>query len=91
MLGGVTWGWIDAAFKALARLARPGALEAVTTPVLILEAGHERVVDPRAIARAAARLPAARRLRLPGAEHELMMERDDVRTRVFDAIERFAG
>jgi len=91
MLGGVTWGWLHAAFAAMRRLAAPGVLEAVTTPALILEAGHERVVDPAAIDAAAARLPRVRRLALPGAEHELMMERDDVRTRVFDAIDRFAA
>jgi lysophospholipase len=91
MLGGVTYGWLNAAFAALRRLAAPGALEAVTTPALILEAGHERVVDPAAVDRVAARLPQVRRLVLPGAEHELMMERDDVRTRVFDAIDGFAA
>jgi len=90
-LGGVTWGWLHAAFAAVRRVTRPGALEAVTTPVLMLEAGHERVVEPAAIARAAARLPSARRLRLPGAEHEVMMERDDVRARVFDAVDAFAA
>ncbi len=89
LLGGVTWGWLRAAFGAMRRLARPGALERLTTPVLILEAGHERVVDPRAADRAAARLPSVRRLVLPGAEHELLMERDDVRDRVFAAIDRF--
>lgn len=89
VLGGVTWGWLHAAFAALARLDRPGGLEAVTTALLLLEAGHERVVDASAIDRAAARLPAVRRLRLPGAEHELMMERDGVRDRVFEAFDRF--
>lgn len=91
MLGGVTWGWLNAAFAAMRRLSRPGTLEAVTTPVLILEAGHERVVDAAAIDAVAARLARVRRLALPGAEHELMMERDDVRRRVFDAIERFTA
>jgi lysophospholipase len=89
MLGGVTWGWLHAAFGAIRALDRPGTLERVTTPTLLLEAGNERVVDPRAIARAADRLPHARSLRLPGAEHELMMERDAVRARVFDAVDRF--
>jgi lysophospholipase len=91
MLGGVTWGWLHAAFAAIRRVSRPGALEAVTTPVLMFEAGHERVVEPEAIARAAARLPSARRLRLPGAEHEVMMERQDVRARVFAAVDAFAA
>jgi len=91
MLGGVTWGWLHAAFAAIERVSRAGALEAVTTPVLVLEAGHERVVQPEAIARAAARLPLARRLRLPGAEHEVMMERADVRARVFAAVDAFAA
>lgn len=89
MLGGVTWGWLDATFGALARLRAPGALEGVTTPLLILEAGNERVVDPVAIRRALDRLPDARSLHLPGAEHEILMERDAIRDRAFAAIDEF--
>lgn len=89
LLGGVTWGWLNAALDAISRLERAGSLEQVTTPLLLLEAGNERVVDPEAAARAALRLPQARRLCLEGAEHELLMERDEIRERVLDAIEAF--
>lgn len=89
MLGGVTWGWLDATFEALARVHAPGALEGVSTPLLILEAGNERVVEPAAIRRAAARLPDARVLRLDGAEHEILMERDPIRDRALIAIDAF--
>ena len=89
MLGGVTWGWLAAALQAVGRLERPDVLERTTTPLLLLEAGNERVVDRGALARAAARLPDAQIVRLDGAEHELLMEADPIRDRVFNAIDDF--
>ena len=68
----------------------PGLLEAVTTPILLLEARQDRLVDPRAIERAAARLPNAE-LRAWGAEsaHEILREADPVRDQALAAIDRF--
>lgn len=91
LLGGVTIGWVAAAVDAFDRLAAPGMLEAVTTPTLILEAGNERIVCPHAAARAARRLPRAERLVLPGAEHELLLERAPIRNRALAEIDRFLG
>ncbi|MEO1090902.1 MAG: alpha/beta hydrolase [Pseudomonadota bacterium] len=91
MLGGVTLGWLAAALDAMARIDRPGAMEGVTTPLLLFQAGNERVVSKGAIAAAAARLPVARLLTFPGAEHELLMERDVIRNRAFAEIDRFLG
>jgi lysophospholipase len=89
LLGGVTVGWVAAAIDAIDRLTAPGVLEHVTTPTLFLEAGHERIVCPRAPARVAARMPRAERQVFPGAEHELLLERPQVRDRVLNAIDRF--
>ena len=87
LVGGVTYGWLDAALRAIGRLERPGTLEAITTPMLLMAAGHERVVDIHAIERAAARLPRAELRCFDGAEHELMMERDPIRDRVLAAVD----
>lgn len=89
LLGGVTVGWVAAAVEAFDRLAEPGVLERVSTPTLFLQPGHERIVCPAAAARVAARMPRAERLVLPGAEHELLLERPAVRERVLDAIDDF--
>ena len=89
LIGGVTVGWVAAALDAFDRLARPGVVEAVTTPLLIMKAGNERVVDPDGAARMAARLPRAQLVDFPGAEHELMWERDATRNAVLAAMDDF--
>jgi lysophospholipase len=88
-LGGVSWGWLAAAFESIGRLMRPGGVERVTTPVLLLAATHDRVVSTRAIHRLLARLPDARGRFFPHAAHELLRERDDARMSAFAAIDAF--
>ena len=89
-LGPPSWAWVAAAYRSTLALERPGLLEAVTTPILLLEARQDRLVDPRAIERAAARLPNAE-LRAWGAEsaHEILREADPVRDQALAAIDRF--
>jgi lysophospholipase len=88
-LGGVTWGWLDSAFRATARLqSRPG-LEQVTAPVVIVAAGEDHVVDNAGSRAAAARLPNGRYLEVPGALHEILIETDDKRAQWFAAFDAF--
>lgn len=88
-LGGVTYGWLGAALDSIALLQRPGFLESITTPILILQAGRERIVSNRAEAAAARRLPAARLAVFPEARHELLQERDEIRIPVLASIRTF--
>ncbi|WP_225204893.1 alpha/beta fold hydrolase [Novosphingobium huizhouense] len=89
-MGPATWRWVERAAESIARLARPGALEAVTTPVLLLAARHDGLVAFAPIARAAARLPDAE-LVVWGREarHELLREVDGVRDAALAAIDAF--
>ncbi len=89
LVGGVTWAWLRAALAAIGRLEEPGKLEAIATPLLLLRAGNERVVDAQAAARALARLPHAQVRDFVGAEHELLMERDETRLAVLEEIDAF--
>ena len=82
-VGGATWGWLDAAYRAMAD-AR-GALAKVSVPVTILVGGRDRLVDNRP-ALAAGRDGHARVIRFPEARHELLMERDSIRDPVIDAV-----
>jgi lysophospholipase len=85
-----SWGWTRAAIESNMLLARPGALERVDTPVLILAACEDRLVGFRAIERASARLPNnTLALFTDGARHELLREEDEVRDRVLAAIDTF--
>ena len=89
-LGPPSWGWIAEAFAATARLREDPALEAVTTPVQMLVATHDRLVDARAALAVAARLPDCTVERF-GAEcaHEILREADGVRDRAHAAIDGF--
>ena len=56
-LGGVTYGWLAAALRSIALTRRPGYLEAISTPILVCQAGAERVVSNRAQVETVRRLP----------------------------------
>lgn len=75
-LGGPSRRWGGAALAEMAALARAPA---PPVPVLVGLGGHERVVSPDAIRRRVAGWPGAEFAQYPGAEHELLMERPEVR------------
>jgi lysophospholipase len=88
-LGGVTYGWLKAALASIDRLKRSPSLDSLDLPILVALAERERIVSNRAIEEVAARLPGARLLRFPGAEHDLLWEAEATRTRLLQEIERF--
>ena len=90
-LGGVTYGWLKAAFGSIDRLFVPGYAEEIGTPMLIAMAGRERVVDNRRTERLAARLPNCELIEIAGARHELLKESDAFRRQLWAAFDRFVG
>ncbi|MEO6152183.1 MAG: alpha/beta hydrolase [Croceibacterium sp.] len=90
VMGPGSWGWVKAALASTAELERPGALEAVAMPVLIVATAADALVGVAATRRAARRLPHAH-LVLFGAEsrHEILRESDPVRGRALNAIDAF--
>jgi len=89
VLDAPSWGWMRAAYRSIALLERPGYLEGVTTPMLILATKGDRLVPAPAIARMARRLPHAR-VHFYGRDvaHEILREVDRVRD---DALARIAS
>lgn len=89
-MGAASWGWVERAYESIRLLNRPGILEAVEIPILMLATSVDRLVDFRAIERAVARLPNGRLLRF-GAEasHEILREVDPVRDKALAAIDDF--
>ncbi len=90
VMGPGSWHWVERGYASMQGIFAKGALEAVETPVLLLAARKDKLVDHRAIARAAKRLPAAT-LEVFGAEarHEILREVDPVRDRALSMIEHF--
>lgn len=90
VMGPGSWGWVERSYASIRGLDRPGVLEAVTTPVLLIGTTNDRLVEMAAIERAANRLPHGELLRLgKEARHEVLREVDDVRNRVMAAIADF--
>lgn len=84
-MGAPSWGWLDAAFTSLARLAP----ERVTAPLLVLTPERDALVDVIATRRLVARLPGARLVAIAGAGHELLRESDAIRARVLGDLTGF--
>ncbi|MGF6230011.1 lysophospholipase [Inquilinus ginsengisoli] len=77
-VSGITWGWLAAAFRSSAAITREAP--SIRVPVLMLLAGQERLVDNVASRRVAQQMPQCRVSVYPDARHEILMERDDIRS-----------
>jgi len=88
-LGGVTAGWLHAAFRAMDQSAAPAYLADVKVPVLICEAAKDKLVSPLALSHAAAHLPEATLVVVPHAYHEILIERDAARAVFWEAFDNF--
>ncbi|SFP93580.1 alpha/beta fold hydrolase [Sphingomonas rubra] len=89
-LGPPSWAWIVEAFAATAALRADPRLAAVATPVQLLVADHDRLVDSRAARAVAARLPHGELHRFGrDTAHEILREADPVRNHALALIDAF--
>jgi lysophospholipase len=89
-LGPPSWSWLAAAYSSIAGLNRKGAVEHVTTPILILCAEEDQLVSAKAIHRFAVRLSNATLVVFgDDTAHEILREADGPRNRALAAIEEF--
>lgn len=90
VMGPGSWGWIAAAIASIRLLDRPGVLESIETPVLMLAIRADKLVEFTAIERAARRLPHGELLTFGSeARHEILRETDAVRGPALAAIDEF--
>jgi lysophospholipase len=89
-LGPPSWHWLAEAFAATGRLRADPRLRNISTPVQMLLADEDRLVDTRAARAVAAILPDAEVHRFgPESAHEILREVDVVRDRALVAIDDF--
>jgi lysophospholipase len=88
-IGGPTYGWLRAAFRSIAEIRSPGYAESVPTPTLVVGAGRDALVDSDAARAMARRLPRGRFVLIEDALHEILQERDDVRSCFWQAFDAF--
>lgn len=90
-LGNPTFGWIDAAFRSIRRLAEPDVLARIQQPVLIFRAEREAIVSNPALERLQRQLPDARLVDLADAKHEILNETDKTRAAFWHDADIFLG
>jgi lysophospholipase len=88
-LGGATFSWLGAARRSLAAVARMGKRHMLHAPVLIIASGADKVVSNEATSRLARNVPGIALAFIPGAQHEILTEADDIRRQFFAAFDSF--
>jgi lysophospholipase len=88
-IGDPTVAWLDSAFRFMKRFADPRYGLKIRIPTLILAAGADPVCATPVTERFAARLKAGYAIVIPGARHEILMERDEIREQFWAAFDAF--
>jgi lysophospholipase len=89
VMGAPSWAWLCAAFRSAASAFTARRLAGVKLPVLLLAAGHDRLVSAREIARVARQLADAELEIFPESAHEILREADPVRLAALARIDAF--
>jgi lysophospholipase len=89
MLGGVTYGWLSAAFYSIDVLTDPEFVKEITTPILMVSAGSDRIVSVNAQKTICSLLPHCRFTEITGARHEILKETDAIRSIFWNEFDRF--
>jgi len=88
-IGGPTVSWMYAALKSAEELFDPDFLSSITLPVLMLSASDDKVVSVQAVEDFASMARTVSHLSIPGARHEILMERDEIRSQFWAAFDAF--
>jgi lysophospholipase len=88
-LGAPTIGWLDAAYAQMTAFTDPSYPRAIRQAHLIIAAGQDLVVSTPAIEQFAIRMRAGAHVVIPGARHEILMERDHYREQFWAAFDAF--
>jgi len=88
---GPTFGWLGAAFQSMDRMARADFAKGISTPLLMISAGRDRLVANAATRDFVKRLPNATHVEIEDAEHEILMEQDSIRARFWSEFDAFVN
>ena len=81
-----TVGWARQAIASIDVVHSEGFPEAISIPIRVCTAGADALVSVEAQRLIAERAPKAKQVVVEGAKHELLMEIDDYRDRIFAAF-----
>jgi lysophospholipase len=88
-LGGITIGWLAAALEFMQETLRPGKLEALSVPTLVVASGDDHCVDGAVTMAELPRVDAITLELLTGSQHEILFERDLFRQTFWDRMVEF--
>ncbi len=86
---GATWRWVREAATSMHLVNQPANIARIKTPVLIVNAMLDSLVDPLPTQKFAAQCATAQSLELTDAQHEVLQEVDGIRNRFFAAFDDF--
>lgn len=88
-VGGVTFGWLNATFASIRLISAKNYCKHIETPILIISAGSDTVVSSKSQHVVCQRMPNCRLVTISGALHELLIETDSVREKIWSLFEDF--
>ncbi|PZP56648.1 MAG: alpha/beta hydrolase [Micavibrio aeruginosavorus] len=88
-VNGPTYGWLAETLKSCLILQKKSYLRKIELPVLIATAEKDFIVSSKATKKLVSRLPNGELLELPDAQHEIFMERDDIRNKFLAKFDEF--
>jgi lysophospholipase len=88
-IGDPTVAWVSAAFRVMTKLTHAATPLSIRLPTLVVAAGADAVCATPVIERFAARLKGGHAIVIPGARHEILMERDAIRDEFWAAFDAF--
>ena len=88
-VGGVTWGWLDAALKSMHAVHYRRYFEKLTLPVMTITGSADHVTPAAEITRYLKRIPGSENILIPAARHDILNEKDECRMEAWRHIDRF--
>jgi lysophospholipase len=88
-VGGVTYGWLDAAMQSIDRVVAPAFARSLRVPLLMVTAAEEQIVCRRAQEDFCRQAFDCRIVCIEGARHEVLVETDARRAQFWSAFDRF--
>jgi lysophospholipase len=88
-LGGATYGWLSATLKSIDIITQPGFAAKITTPILMVIAGNDKIVSIKAQKKISTMMPNCELKEISDARHEIFKETDAVRSIFWREFKRF--
>ena len=88
-VGGVTFGWLNAAYQSMDRMRHKEFAANILLPVLIAGAEGDRIVSTEAQKKTASLIPACKFILIKKAMHEILKESDKIQGPFWFAFDHF--